>query len=74
LFHNLILVKEFESYDELEKREELKNIEKVKRKFQILNFFSKFYNIIMDIRSSVNRTAEFLILATRIISFNNRTK
>jgi hypothetical protein len=65
---------ELKSYDELKKKEELKNIEKIKRKFQLLNFLNKFHNIIIDIRSSTNRTAEFLTLATRMIPLNNRTK
>jgi hypothetical protein len=74
LFYNSISVEELKSYDELEKREELKDIKKIKRKFQLFNLLGKFYNIIIDIRSSANRTAEFLILITRIVLFNNRTK
>jgi hypothetical protein len=74
LLHNSILVEELKSYDELEKRKELKNIKEIKRKFQFFDLFSKLYNIIMDIRSFVNRTTEFLTLITRMVPLDNRTK
>jgi hypothetical protein len=69
-----ISAEELESYNELEKRGKLKNIEEIKRKFQLFDPFGKLHNIIMDIRSSANRIAEFLILITRMVSFDNRTK
>jgi hypothetical protein len=65
-FYKSISAEELKSYNELEKREELKNIKRIKRKFQFLNLFNKFYNI-MDIRSSANRIIEFLILIMRMI-------
>ncbi len=74
MFYNSISAEELESYEELEKRGELKDIEKVKRKFRLLNLFGKFYNIIMDIRSSGNRIVEFLALVTRMILLHNRTR
>src|SRR6266536_1803087 len=74
LFHNSISAEEFESYEELEKRGELKDIEGIKRKFRLLNPFGKLYNIIVDIRSSGNCIAEFLALATRMVLFDNRTR
>ncbi len=74
MFHNSISAEELESYEELEKRGELKNIEGIKRKFRFLDPLGKLHNIIMDIRSSGNRTAEFLTLATRMVSLDNRTR
>ena len=74
MFHNSISAEELESYEELEKRGELKDIKKIKRKFRLLSPLGKFYNIIVDIRSSGNRTAEFLALATRMVPLDNRTR
>jgi len=74
LFYNSISAEELKSYEELEKREELKNIEEVKRKFRLLNPLDKLHNIIVDIRSSDNRIAEFLALVTRIIPLDNRMR
>src|SRR6266536_1038113 len=74
LFYNSISAEELESYEELEKRGELKDIKEVKRKFRLLNPLGKLHNIIINIRSSGNRTAEFLALATRIIPLNNRIR
>src|SRR6266536_888863 len=74
LFYNSISAEELKSYEELEKRGELKNIEEIKRKFRLLSPLDKLYNIIVDIRSSDNRIAEFLALATRMVPLDNRTR
>lgn len=74
LFHDSISAEELESYDELEKRGELKDTEGVKRKFRLLGPLGKLHNIIVDIRSSANRTSEFLALATRMVPLDNRTR
>ena len=74
LFHNSISAEELKSYEKLEKRKKLKDTEEIKRKFRLLDPLGKLYNIIMDIRSSGNRTAEFLALATRMIPLDNRTR
>src|SRR6266511_3695275 len=74
LFYNSISAEELKSYEELEKRGELKDIEGVKRKFRLLSPLGKLHNIIVDIRSSGNRTAEFLALATRMVPLDNRTR
>ena len=74
LFYNSISAEELESYDELEKRRELKDIERVKQKFWLLGPLSKLPNIVVDIRSSANRTAEFLALATRMVPLDNCTR
>lgn len=44
------------------------------RKFQLLGPLSKLHNIIVDIRSSANRIAEFLALAARMATLDNRTR
>ncbi len=74
MFYNSISAEELKSYEELEKRGELKNIKGVKRKFRFFGPLGKLYNIIVDIRSSGNRIAEFLALATRMIPLDNRTR
>jgi hypothetical protein len=73
LFHNSISPEELESYDELEERD-LRDIEEVKQKFRLLGPLGQLHNIIVDIRSSTNRTAEFLALATRMVPLDNRTR
>src|SRR6266511_567863 len=74
LFYNSISAEELKSYEELKKRGELKNIEEIKRKFRLLDPLSKFYKIIMNIRSFGNRIVEFLALATRMVLLDNRTR
>jgi len=74
LFHNSISAEELESYDELEESGELEDIEGAKQKFRLLGPLGKLHNIIVDIRSSTNRTAEFLALATRMVPLDNRTR
>ncbi len=74
MFYNSISAEELKSYEELEKRGELKDIEEIKRKFRLLGPLGKLHNIIVDIRSSGNRTAEFLALVTRMVPLDNRTR
>jgi len=74
LFHNSISTEELESYDELEERGELEDIEEVKQKFRLLGPLGQLHNIIVDIRSSANRTAEFVALAARMVPLDNRTR
>jgi hypothetical protein len=65
-------MEEMESYNELEESRELGD--ETKRKFQLLRPLSKLYNIIVNIRGSAIRTAEFLELAERMIPLNNSTR
>jgi hypothetical protein len=74
LFYNSILAKELELYNKLEEKGELQDTEGVKQKFQLLGPLSKLYNIIVDIHSSANRTAEFVALAIRIVLLDNCTR
>jgi hypothetical protein len=74
LFHNSISAEELELYDELEEKGELQDTEGIKQKFRLLGPLGKLYNIIVDIRSSTNRTAEFVALAIRMVPLDNRTR
>jgi hypothetical protein len=74
LFHNSITIEELELYDELEQKGELKDIEKVKQRFQLLGVLGKLHNIIVDTRSSANCTQEFLALCLRMVPLDNRTR
>ena len=74
MFYNSISAEELKSYEELEKKEKLKDIKGIKRKFRFFGPLNKFYNIIIDIRSSGNRIVEFLALVTRMVLFDNRTR
>jgi len=71
LFHNSISAKELKLYNELEERGELEDIEEVKQKFRLLGPLGQLHNIIVDIRSSANRTAEFVALAARMVPLDN---
>ena len=73
-FYNSISAKELKSFDELEERREPEDVEEVKQKFWLPSPLGQLHNIIVDIRSSANCTAEFLALATRIVPLNNRTR
>ena len=59
-------------YDESEEPRALKD--EVKRKFRLLGPLGKLHNIIVNIRSSAGRTAEFVALAARMIPLDNRTR
>jgi hypothetical protein len=72
LFHNIIGVEELKSYDESEESTEFGD--EAKRKFRLLGPLGKLHNIIVNIRGSPSRTAEFLQLADRMIPLDNRTR
>jgi hypothetical protein len=75
LFHNVIGIEEMKSYDELEESGELGELgDETKQKFRLLGPLGKLHNIIVNIRSSAGRTAEFLELAERMIPLDNRTR
>ena len=59
-------------YNKLEKYKKFENM--IKQKFQLFEFFDKFYNIIVNIHSFVNHTAKFQKLASRMISLDNYTQ
>ena len=60
------------TYNKLEKYKEFEN--KIKQKFQLLESLNKLHNIIMNIYSSADHTAEFLKLVLKIISLDNYTQ
>ncbi len=64
-------MKKMKTYDESEKSEKLED--KKKQKFQLLESLDKLHNIIVNIHSSADHTAEFLKLASRMISLDNHT-
>jgi len=72
LFHNVIEMEEMRSCDESEESGELQD--ETKRKFRLLGPLGKLHNIIVHVRSSASRTAEFLKLAKRMIPLDNRTR
>jgi hypothetical protein len=72
LFHNVIEVEELKSYDESEESTDIGD--EAKKKFHLLGPLGKLHNIIINIRGSPSRTAEFLQLAGRMIPLDNRTR
>ena len=58
-------------YDKLETCERLENM--TKQKFWLFEFLDKFYNIIVNIHSSADYTAEFQKLASKMILLDNHT-
>ena len=60
---------ELKSYDQSEESEEFED--EVKRKFQLLELLGQLHNIIVHTHSSAGHTAEFVELASRMISLDN---
>ena len=58
-------------YDKSKMYEKLENM--TKQKFQLLEFFNKFYNIIVNTYNSADCTAKFQKLALRMILLDNHT-
>jgi len=74
LFTSVITAQELESYDEQEQTGQLSN-DKVKRvQFRLLGPLGKAHNIVVHIRASPSRTAEWKELAGRMIPIDNRTR
>ena len=65
-------MKKMKMYDESEKSEELED--EMKQRFQLFESLDKLHNIIVNIHSSSDHTAEFLKLASRMISLDNCTQ
>ena len=74
LFHNSIEMEDLESYDDLEAAGQFQNDDETRKKFRLLGPLGKLHNIIVNIRGSTSRTAEFLDLAGRMIPLDNRTR
>ena len=65
-------MKKVRSYDESEKFEEINEI--IKQKFQLLEFLSKFYNIIVHTHNSADCATEFKELTDRMILLDNHMR
>jgi hypothetical protein len=74
LFTGLVKIDELESYDEQEKNGQLLFDEAKKLQFRLLGPLGKGHNIVVYIRSSAGRTAEWKELAGRMIPMDNRTR
>ena len=72
LFADIIKVEELESYDKDEKGEG--DEEARKAKFRLIGPLGKMHNIVIYIRGSATRIAEFVELAGRRIPLDNRTR
>ncbi len=71
LFDNVIVMKKMKLYDKSKKSRLLKD--EMKQKFQLFKSLDKLHNIIVNIHSSAGHTAQFLVLARRMISLDNCT-
>jgi hypothetical protein len=72
LFYNMIDMEEMRSYGESEESGELGD--EIKRKFRLLGPLGQLHNIIVHIRGSSGRMAEFVELAQRMIPLDNCTR
>jgi hypothetical protein len=76
LFSDIIKIEKLKSYDEQKQKENIKTTDDkiIKIQFKFLKSLSKKHNIVIYIRKSAGRTAEFKELAERMIPINNRTR
>lgn len=74
LFSGVVQIEELESYDEEEWQEEYTDKEAIRVKFRLLGPLGKAHNIVVHIRGSPSRTAQFVQLAGRLVPMDNRTR
>jgi hypothetical protein len=74
LFHNSIEMEDLELYDDLEAAGQFQNDDETRKKFRLLGPLGKLHNIIVNIRGSAGRKAEFLDLTGRMIPLDNHTR
>jgi hypothetical protein len=74
LFANVINIEELESYDDKEQQGDTGDKEAKKIKFRLMGPLGQMHNIVIHIRGSTARIAEFLELASRMIPLDNRTR
>jgi hypothetical protein len=74
LFHNELSAQDLESYDTLEASGNYPDNESTKKKFRLLGPLGQLHNIVVHIRGSSLRTAQWLELAERMIPLDNRTR
>jgi hypothetical protein len=70
----VINIDELESYDEKEQQGETGDEKAQRTKFRLIGPLGQMHNIVIHIRGSTARIAEFLELARRIIPLDNRTR
>ena len=76
LFSGIVKIEELESYNEQEQEGgiEATDDEVVRVQFRLLGPLGKGHNIVVHIRKSAGRTAEFKELAGRMVPMDNRTR
>jgi hypothetical protein len=74
LFANIVEMEELELYDSQDKKGEEGDEEERKVKFRLMGPLGKMHNVVIHIRGSTARIAEFLELAERKIPLDNRTR
>lgn len=70
----MVIIGELKSYDKKKQSRELTNKKARRIKFRLLRLLSQRHNIVVYIRGSSGRTAEFRKLTEKIILINNRTR
>jgi hypothetical protein len=74
LFTGVVKINELKSYDEQEKNGQLSFDKAKKLQFRLLGPLGKGHNIVVHIRSSAGRTAEWKELVGRMIPMDNCTR
>lgn len=74
MFANFVGIEELESYNDQDQRGQREGEEERKTKFRLIGPLGKLHNIVVYIRGSTTRIAEFLELAGRRIPLDNRTR
>jgi hypothetical protein len=74
LFVDFVEIEELKSYNDQDQRGEKEGKEERRVKFRLIGPLSKIHNIVVYIRGSTARIAEFLELIGRQIPLNNRTR
>ena len=67
-------IEKLKSYDDQDQREEKEGEEERRVKFRLLGPLGKMHNIVVYIRGSTTRIAEFLELIRRRIPLDNRMR
>ena len=70
----MINIEELESYDDEEQQGDTRDDEAKRIKFRLMGPLGQMHNIVIHIRGSTARIAEFLELASRMILLDNRTR
>jgi hypothetical protein len=65
---------ELESYDDKERQGDVGDDDTKKTRFRLMGPLGKIHNIVVYIRGSTTRAAEFVELAGRLIPLDNRTR